>query len=532
MKHLYFLLSSLLFLSCTQEGNKEGEKTLPQIEISKIVTENDKTFIEVDGIPFPIYGAQIRLDAFLNCDKMNIDDVEKYFAKGKELGVNCLQVSLCWNTIEPEQNIFDFKVVDKMLEYANKYDIKIELLWFSTNMIGDSFSYLVPQYILKDPNKRLKRNDEGGFWGYYGYCYALILDDPWILENETRAITQLFNHIRYWDEENGKKHPIIAVQIHNEPDGFVRWRIDQKQYAFRDGTPLSKETAWKMTLHSLDAVGRAVKNSSYKVVTRTNLVSGKGIEPFPDAPNAKPRDIFNLEGIDFVSFDPYKAKVNEIVSETSAYASIKGNYPLIAENKGTYVNTASLMLVTSALGGGYNIYDLATSKYFINNTNDPDYIDHGIYTPDLEEKEHTESVRTILKGFIMAAPDIAKTPTENFAVFNVVDDNPHQKIDQQINTTGAKISFETTQGAIGFALDRGDYLLVYTTENTIIQLNNGTIKNIVTGKYDPKGDFIIENSDVRFESDNRININGGILYKIGFASKGLHESNTKQYIGN
>ena len=41
----------------------------------------------------------------------------------------------------------------------------MELLWFSTNMVGDSFSYLIPQYVLQEYNKRLSRNDEGKFFG-------------------------------------------------------------------------------------------------------------------------------------------------------------------------------------------------------------------------------------------------------------------------------------------------------------------------------------------------------------------------------
>ena len=68
----------------------------------------------------------------------------------------------------------------------------MELLWFSTNMVGDSFSYLIPQYVLQEYNKRLSRNDEGNFWNYYGYQYTMILDDEWILERETKAITALF----------------------------------------------------------------------------------------------------------------------------------------------------------------------------------------------------------------------------------------------------------------------------------------------------------------------------------------------------
>lgn len=56
----------------------------------------------------------------------------------------------------------------------------------------------------------------------------MILDDSWVLERETKAITALFNHIRYWDSQNGDKHPVITAQIHNEPDALMRWRMNKK----------------------------------------------------------------------------------------------------------------------------------------------------------------------------------------------------------------------------------------------------------------------------------------------------------------
>ncbi|MCS2713404.1 DUF4969 domain-containing protein [Bacteroides thetaiotaomicron] len=384
----YALVFFSLFATACSDNNNETyvEPILSQIEVSKLVTENNKTYVSVDGKPFPFLGAQIRLDALLNCDKMTINEVENYFKKAQELGLNCVQIPISWNMVEPKENKYDYSIVNSILQFVNKYNLKMELLWFSTNMVGDSFSYLIPQYVLQEYNKRLSRNDEGNFWNYYGYQYTMILDDEWILERETKAITALFNHIRYWDSQNGDKHPVISAQIHNEPDALMRWRIDQKDLKYRDGTPLSKEKAWTMITNALNTVGKAVKNSSYRVVTRVNLIYGDGINPFPEATNARPKDVFDLQGIDFIGVDAYKDNVKHLKNEVMAYASIAGNYALVAENKGSYANSPSLILTSFALGGGYDIYDLATSNFFINNTTEPDQIDHGIYTWDLQEK--------------------------------------------------------------------------------------------------------------------------------------------------
>lgn len=336
----YALVFFSLFATACSDNNNETyvEPILSQIEVSKLVTENNKTYVSVDGKPFPFLGAQIRLDALLNCDKMTINEVENYFKKAQELGLNCVQIPISWNMVEPKENKYDYSILNSILQFVNKYNLKMELLWFSTNMVGDSFSYLIPQYVLQEYNKRFSRNDEGNFWNYYGYQYTMILDDEWVLERETKAITALFNHIRYWDSQNGDKHPVISAQIHNEPDALMRWRIDQKDLKYRDGTPLSKEKAWTMITNALNTVGKAVKNSSYKVVTRVNLIYGDGINPFPEATNARPKDVFDLQGIDFIGVDAYKDNIKHLKNEVMAYASIAGNYALVAENKGSYTN--------------------------------------------------------------------------------------------------------------------------------------------------------------------------------------------------
>ena len=142
--------------------------------------------MEVNGVPFPLLGAQIRLDALINCDKYPLEKIEEYFAKAKDLGVNCVQVSVWWNLIEPQKDKFSFDVVDKILDYAVRYDLKIELLWFSTNFIGDSWTYFVPLYVMKEPGKILRMDNEGSFFGYYGYRHSFR--PPILSQIRVRAI--------------------------------------------------------------------------------------------------------------------------------------------------------------------------------------------------------------------------------------------------------------------------------------------------------------------------------------------------------
>lgn len=72
---------------------------------------------------------------------MTINEVENYFKKAQELGLNCVQIPISWNMVEPKENKYDYSIVNSILQFVNKYNLKMELLWFSTNMVGDSFSY-------------------------------------------------------------------------------------------------------------------------------------------------------------------------------------------------------------------------------------------------------------------------------------------------------------------------------------------------------------------------------------------------------
>ena len=346
--------------------------------------------------------------------------------------MNCVQVPVCWRWIEPSEGNYDWSVVDALLGYCLEYDLKMELLWFSTNMIGDSFTYFLPRYVISEPSIRLWRSNEGFFRSDYGYTYALILDADWLLQRETAAVTALFNHIRYWDSKHGDTH-------------------------------------WEMVLNSLNAVGKAVQNSSYKVLTRTNHIKADNVNtPLDWGETVSPQNIFDLEGIDFVSIDAYRQTVSDIGKEVSAYASISGNYALVGENKGNYEHAPSLILAAFAAGGGYDIYDLATSSVFITNAGGTDDPDHGVYTSDLQERPgFTEKVRKIVKGLSAAGADLAVTPPSSFAAFNISADEPQTSFSGEFTSasTSTKIGFSTTEGAIGFALDMGTYIVAYSTES-------------------------------------------------------------------
>ena len=485
------------------------EDVLEQIEVSRLASTSDgKVYLEVDGKAFPLFGAQIRVDVFKNCDEMEDSQIESYFKAASELGLNCVQVPITWKGWEPQKGEYDNSWIDLILGCAVKYGLKMELLWFSTNMIGDSYTYFVPTYAMGHASSRLKRGWDDNFHNLYGYYHELILDDEWLLEQETRAVTALFNHIRNWDAANGLTHPVITCQLHNEIDGLARWRLAEDSFTFQDGTALTEQKAWDMTLNAVDAVGQAIHNSSYKVATRVNYTSCTNPGTFPQCTDAAGRDALAKAGVDFISVDPYMNSVDEISSVVEAFRKESGNYPLIAENRGYYDTTPSLILATAALGGGYDIYDLATSPYIYTNNGFP-WSEEGILTYDLFDRTHTPLTRSILKGLVEAGEDVALTSTENFLAYNVTANYPRENHTMIANTTGARFTVKAEGKGLGFILDRGDSLVMYFTSDTAVTVENGTLEG----------------------GSNSVRLNPGKLVRYAFASDGKLDSTTKKYIG-
>lgn len=139
---LFFsLVFALSFAGCA-DRNEEDEKLV----VSRVTTaENGYTYLEVDGSPFPYFGVESRLDAFMNCEKKPVEEFEPHMKAAAELGATVVAVPIDWRDLEPEKDDYDFRMVAAVLEYANKYDVKVEFLWYSVNMCGDSNSYQIPR---------------------------------------------------------------------------------------------------------------------------------------------------------------------------------------------------------------------------------------------------------------------------------------------------------------------------------------------------------------------------------------------------
>ena len=493
--------------------------------VSQIKTFADgRTYLEVDGKPFSIKGGQLRVDGLINRSpyvpeapaKLTYAEMEKYFIAAKNAHLNTLELGIQWADIEPIKDEYHFELVDNLLTFANKYNLKVEILWFASNMCGDSHSYQVPSYIFNNPEEypQLSAKVPAGYSNMYGYRTFIKVDEPKYQERETKVAKALMDHIYSWNKANGKKNPVIGIQVHNEADGLVRWRRNQREITDGGEELISYNKLWNMTLSGLNNAGKAFKSSKYKIYTRCNMTTSMHMNEFPECEGTgiSPVDVLNLEGIDIVGTDPYitnPSGINKAVRNYQKY----GNYAHVAENMGNYDNSAALFLTAYQAGGSYMFYDLATPEYFIYINGGSSYqMDQGLYKPDLTNKGHTEETINIISGISKMNHVLPTIKSADFAAFNVNKETISQTLTQTICTSHYQVTSYISNGAVAFAIERGEYLYLCASKDMSMSLDNGTTALYADeGYFDENDEFV---SEAKMYPTDKMYLSAGKLYKI------------------
>ena len=509
------------------------EETEINVKVTEIkYTESNKPYLAYLGQPFLIIGGQIRLDGLINRgtgayappqgspQALSYEEIEQYFVEAKRFGLNTVQVPIDWRYLEVEEDVYDFTHLDHILRMSVDHALKLEILWFSTNMVGDTHSFHLPDYIWQDeerfPRMEAFINDQflkSYFSWMYGHVGHLVLDTPLLLEKERNVIHAMMDHIDGWNKENGYHYPVISVQVHNEADGLLRWRVDQRNLHLH-GEIVSKERIWEMTLNALDNAGKAVKSSDYEIITRTNMTVSLGVSPFPQAPFASPLDVLALEGIDIVGDDPY-VEDPWIISDTIRQYSVLGNYPHIAENMGHYQSTPSLMLAAYQAGGSYAIYDFATPPFFtwMNAYYQSSYqMDQGVLNDDFSDKPHSELTRRLIQGVSMSAYLFSMKDSNHIVAFNIQTRLPVLSKTETHHIDDLEIVIKTEHGALAFVILDGNDLYVYATDDVSISISGRTISPFANiGFMNQMGEFM--SSDRRYPSGEFLHIEGLLLHQ-------------------
>ncbi len=176
-------------------------------EMPKLVTEQGRATLMVEGQPFFLLGAQVDNSSGWP------DRLSAVWPAAERMRLNTLEVPVYWEQMEPVKGTFDFKVVDAVLEQARAHKTHLVLLWFGTWKNGKM--HYVPDWVKSDTKTYPRMLSKAGV-----PIDVLSPNAPANMEADSKAFAALMRHLKEADPQ----HTVIMMQVENESGslGLVR----------------------------------------------------------------------------------------------------------------------------------------------------------------------------------------------------------------------------------------------------------------------------------------------------------------------
>ena len=175
------------------------------------------TTLYVDGKPFVALSGEIH-----NSSSSCLNYMENIVWPAlRPLNMNCVIMPVYWECVEPEEGVFDFTLVDGLIDQARRENVKVVFLWFG--LWKNGMSTYVPGWV-KNDSKKYFRVRKGGSDAATarllpgGGSNSPVIDciSPLCVEAykaDARAFSALMRHMRYYDSEHST---VIIMQVENE----------------------------------------------------------------------------------------------------------------------------------------------------------------------------------------------------------------------------------------------------------------------------------------------------------------------------
>lgn len=493
---------------------------------------------DIDGKPFLYIAGEMRTEAYMTLDGKTSEELGLYIEKAANLGVTVAKCSINWKDIETEKDVYDYSVIRELMQACLDNDVKLELMWYSIIMCGTSHSYHLPDYIVNDKTTypRLTFETADGtkrdFYKestYYGTEFLLDLNNKALMERETKVIKNIMDYVYLWEEAREFPKVLFAVQVYNEADAFPGHYTGDRAKVYLNETEVTNEDAWTKIKQSMNNAGNAFKSGKYVPLTCTNFLRPQtkilGNASGVVTSLARSQEIVDLKGIDFVGYDPYISDLSTLKKSIFAYDSeVSGNVTRIDENGGEYTNTDSLILLAASMNVGYTVYEVISPSFF-SDAHDQGILDKNTFADKTVEKgnivdNYTDRARVLINGLRAAGGYGASTKRDNFAAFNIVANSPSDYSKQIIRTENVRITFETYNTAIGYALQTDEYVMVFATKDATVTLANSSFSGVESGKYNSNNEFIGDGGTPVLSADGMLEMKGGVFYRIKISTLG------------
>jgi beta-galactosidase GanA len=191
-------------------------------EMPKLVEEQGRATLMVDGAPYFVLGAQVDNSSGWP------ERLSAVWPAVDRMRLNTLEVPVYWEQMEPAKGSFDFSVVDAILEQARAHKVRLVLLWFGTWKNGKM--HYAPDWVKSDTATYPRMKSKAGV-----PIDVLSPNAQTNLEADSTAFAALMRHLKQADPQ----HTVILMQVENESGslGLVRDFSPRSQAIFDAQVP-------------------------------------------------------------------------------------------------------------------------------------------------------------------------------------------------------------------------------------------------------------------------------------------------------
>ncbi len=166
----------------------------------KVVTENGRHALMVDGAPYFVLGAQI------NNSSAWPAVLPQVWPALEAMHVNTAEAPVYWEQIEPKPGQWDWTSVDALIDGARSHHLHLVVLWFGTWKNGND--HYVPDWVKSNPQKYPRVINA------YGNPLDVLSANSEVNRDADRAaFVALTKHLA---QRDGSEHTILMIQVENE----------------------------------------------------------------------------------------------------------------------------------------------------------------------------------------------------------------------------------------------------------------------------------------------------------------------------
>lgn len=530
MKKIYLLLLPILLLTgCKSDEKKEDKPVVPEDPSFVNHEDGESPFryqksdggkarlVNRGGVPFLMQSSLLRTDLLKNADFLTASQMEDYFAIAKETSMNTMDITIMWSEIEKEYNKYDFSELDYYLNYAKKYDLKMNIEWYGSFTDGETHTVNLPDYVVKDQKTYPLILDLFDF-ANYGHCEIIDWSNANLIHREQLALYNVMNHIYDWNHENSVYDPVMMIQIGQGIDRFQRWRIDAYKVPGKEGLMTSNE-AWEMVNNYINEMAKAVKYSKYKALTRVEFCEQNAVVNYV-------RNIEKLEYVDLVS-PTYLHQIGNTKNGIKSFVDEYEDMPIInAENWANDINYKQILINYAMGGDGYVSYQLSAPRYFPESPNGAIYKRYNPEGTTLAEKfvqngtraDDTKMINSALRKANVAASNAVRSNFGTLGLNTTLDPlSGDERIQKEYLKCGLLISFSNPENCLGFAIYDQNYLYCFCNKDSSITIENCTITIGQKGSFDETGEWNSEQS-INLIDNKTLNMEANQVYRVRMAS--------------